>query len=164
MTVDLTPIITPLLSLAGLGVSAFGMYALQRVAAKFNIQISSTQLNNLNASLIKAIAAGGMAAESMAAVKGWDHPDVKNAVVAGALQFLADHADVALKQAGLDPVANASTITAHLQALLPTALPAVAASPVTTNGPPPVPPRPITPLIVEPINVPVPPVPPSITP
>lgn len=160
MTVDLSPVVNAALGLGGLGLSAFGMWALRMVAQRMGVQIDAGQQQALNIALVKAISFGATTAESMAAAKGWTSPDVKSTVAAAALQFLSDHASGALKQAGLDPVADQATIAAHIEALLPTAMMGVVSSPLTTNGPGaaarPIPPPPLAPAPPAPAPVPPP--------
>lgn len=161
MTVDLSPIINAGLGLGGIGVSALGMWALRLVAQRMGVQIDAGQQATLNAALMKAISFGAVAAESVAASKGWTSPDVKSVVASAALQFLSDHAAGALKQAGLDPVADQATIAAHISAMLPTAMMGVVTSPLTTNGPgavvrpvPPAPaPAPLPPHTHDPVGM-----------
>lgn len=154
MTVDLSPIVNAALGLGGIGVSAFGMWALRMVAQRMGVQIDAGQQAVLNGALMKAISFGSMAAEELAATKGWTSPDVKSAVAAAALQFLSDHASGALKQAGLDPVTDQATIAAHINAMLPTGMMPIASSPLTTNGPGAV----VRPIMPAP-PIPVPPAP-----
>lgn len=135
MQIDISPLITDAVELGALAMTVVGTWALQRLAQRLGVQLSAARAQLVDATLTKAIGAGAAAAEQLAAAKGWDHPDVKNATLAGALQFLDDHAAAALKTVGLDPVADKTQIAAHLNALLPAAMAPIAASPATTSGP-----------------------------
>src|SRR6185437_2486004 len=110
-----------------------GTWAVGRLAQRFGVQLTASRAGLVRDLAIKAAEAGAVAAENLAASRGWDHPDVRSAALNGALQFVAAHGDAELKSAGLDPknAIDAARVSAQITALLPAAIAPVAASPAT---------------------------------
>ena len=138
MTVDLSPVLTPLMQLAGLGLMVVGGVVLRRLAAKLGLDANSTIAKQLDDALDKSIAAGAMSASDMIKSRGWDHPEVKNVVVASAARYLAAQWPGLLKKAGIDvnnPAYARERIAALLTRAFPTAMAPIAASPVTPPAP-----------------------------
>jgi hypothetical protein len=135
MQIDLSPLVHDLVDIAGIGALSVASWALQRLGRKFGVELNAAQRQLVVDVLQRAIAVGAAAAEDLVAKKGWDHPEVKSAIVGFAFEYLGDHGDAALKKAKLDPVADRAAIAEQLTALLPTTLAPIAASPATPNGP-----------------------------
>lgn len=147
MTVDLSPIIQAAVGFAALAIGTLGGWALQRIAVKLGIQISAERRQQFDQAIMKSAQAGAVAAEDMARVRGWDHPEVRNEMVAQGLQYLETRFVETLKDSGIDPTnpANAERIRGAIERAMPVAAAPVAASPITTSGP------------VEPATVVIPP-------
>lgn len=133
MTVDLQPLITSLVGLAALAITTIGTLAVKRIADYVGIKISDQKMKLLDSVLSKAVASGAMQANDIIAAKGWDHPEVHNAVIAKAMNYAIEKFPDALTMAGLDPTdpATAGHLESALQRILPTAIAPVAASPAT---------------------------------
>lgn len=139
MTVDLTPLFQGVIAVAASAIGVFGSIALRQVAAKWHIDVTQAQNDNFDDALNKAITAAAMAAQKEIAAKGYDHVDVKNTVLSGALSYVAAKFPDALAGAGLSSnigdARNAAAITAALTRAYPAAMTVVAASPATPPTP-----------------------------
>lgn len=135
MNIDLSPLLGIAEQLAVLVLVALGAQVLRLVARKLGVQLTAAQWQLVDTDLAKCIGVGAAAAEQLAAQKGWDHVEVKHAIVAKALTVLSDHGSQALKAIGLDPIANQAAIETRITALLPSVMAPIAASPITTSGP-----------------------------
>jgi len=139
MNVDLTSVVQAVLGLCAVAITIFGGIALQALAKRFNLQISAGQIAAFDDALAKSLSYGVTAADTQIKAKGWDHPDVKNAVVASALTYAVAKFPAALHDIGLsaniDDPKNAQTITEALRRALPAAMTAAAASPATPPAP-----------------------------
>jgi len=138
MTVDLSPVLSTAIQLGALGLMVVGGWAIQRLAVKLGVDAHAAVANQLDQVVNKAIATGAAAANDTIKAKGWDHPDVKNQVLAVAAVALRSEAPGLLKKAGIDlgdPVTAAARIQTLLNRAFPTAMAPVAASPVTPPTP-----------------------------
>lgn len=137
MTVDLAPLVQVTVSLAALGLSTVGMWALMRLARKLGIQTTQAQQQQVEIAINKAVQAGAVYAESAAEQHGWAHPQVKSMIVGQAINYAVARFPDTLKAAGIDPSdpADAEKLRGAIQRALPAAVTPVAASPATTNGP-----------------------------
>jgi hypothetical protein len=144
MSADLSPIVNTVIGLAATGIGIFGSMALAALAKRCNIQVSAGQTAAFDAALNKAITFGAATLQTEIAAKGWNHPDVQNAVLSQALTTMADRFPDALAGVGLSPdlsdPRNARIISNALTRALPAAFTAAAASPATPS-----PASPITP-------------------
>ena len=135
MSVDLSPVINAALSLAGIGIITIGTWAIHKAAGYLGVQQNNAAIAGLDDALTRAVHDGASVLESDIKTKGWDNPDVRNAIVSVALTYLTSKAVPALKAAGLDPAdpsgATTRYLTDELNRIFPTAIAPVAASPVT---------------------------------
>jgi|ERR1041385_2358644 hypothetical protein len=135
MNVDLTPIIQAVLGLAAIAITTLGTLAVKRLADWLGVQANSAAVTQLDAALTRAVHAGASEAQDLIREKGWDHVDVKNAIVASGARIVIDKFAPALKSVGLDPAdpngATTKYLTEELSRIFPTAIAPVAASPVT---------------------------------
>lgn len=134
-TVDLTPIIQALLSLAALVITILGTMVVNRIATWVGIQSNSAALAQFDAVLTKAVQSAASDADNLIRAKGWDHPDVKSAIVAAGAGIAIAKFTPALISMGLDPSdpngATTQYLKEELSRIFPTAMAPVAASPVT---------------------------------
>lgn len=138
MTVDLSPVVATVVSLCAISLSTFGTWALGRLARKLGVQANSEAVIAFDDALTRSVRAGAAAAQGVIAARGWDHPDVKNAVIAFAAPYAIDKFAPALRAIGLDPTdprATQAYIRSELDRIFPTAMTAVANSPVTPRLP-----------------------------
>ena len=137
---DLSPIEQPIIALAGVVVTAAAGWLAQRVAAYLGIKKNDAAMQSFDAALTRAVQAGASGAQGLIKQKGWDHVDVKNAVIAAAAPIAIARFAPALASIGLDPSdphgATTAYVTAELNRVFPTAMTGVAASPVTPPTPP----------------------------
>lgn len=133
MTIDLSPILTPLIEAAGLVVTVIVGWAVKRLATKLGVEANSAALANVDAAAMKAIAAGVMATQDQIKAKGYDHADVQNAIAASAVTALVSESKQALTDFGIDPSTDAgkASIAALVERTLPDGVAAAAASPTT---------------------------------
>lgn len=139
MTVDLSPMISAALALCALTLTTVGTWAIGRLAAKLGIEANSAAVKGFDDALNKSVQAGAGFAQAEIAAKGYDHPDVKSAIVAFGAQYAVEKFAPALKAVGLDPANPAATsayLTAELNRVFPLAMTPVAASPTTPPAPP----------------------------
>lgn len=137
-------------------VAAIACAVLWRIAALVGVKATSEDQAKLNDEAKVALTQAIVAAGPLIAEKGWDHVDVKNQVVADALNFfLQRNPDRATKIATAAGVANPAApsaakdaaVTQSLMARLPDAASQAAASPAT---PPVDPPKPSPQAIIGP--------------
>lgn len=139
MTVDLSPILSSLVQLGALALMAVGGWAIQRFAAKMKVDTDSALVRKLDDALNKSIAAGATGLNNEIKQKGWDHPDVKNAVIRAGAAYLTNNWPDLLKEVGIPPGGSTSTymkIQSLLDRAFPTAIGPVANSPATPPIPP----------------------------
>ena len=138
MTVDLSPLLSSLVQVGALALMALGGVAIQRLSTKLGLDAHAALTKQLDDALNKSIAAGAMDATSLIKARGWDHPDVKSAVLASAAAYLMAMWPGLLKSAGID-LGNPAYAQAKIAALLTRAFPAamtpIAASPATPPAP-----------------------------
>jgi hypothetical protein len=139
MQVDVSPVVQSVIGLCAVALTVLGGIALQVVAAKWKVQLSASQSAEFDAALSKALTYGATTADAEIRAKGWDHPDVKNAVVATALTYAVAKFPDAIAAVGLSTdltnPTNVATITAALQRALPAAMLTASASPATPPAP-----------------------------
>jgi len=139
MNVDISPVVQSVVGLCAVALTVLGGIALQAFAAKLKVQISASQTSAFDDALSKALTYGATVADAEIKAKGWDHPDVKNAVVATALTYAVSKFPDALAAVGLSTdltnPTNVATITAALQRALPAAMLTASASPATPPAP-----------------------------
>lgn len=134
MTLDLTPILTPLLQLAGIALAAGATWAVGRAASYFHISAQNTAIQAFDDALVRSIHAGAGAAADAIKANGYDHVDVQSQIVAWAAPYAMEKFGPALKNIGLDPNDPAATtryITDELNRVFPAAITLYAASPAT---------------------------------
>jgi hypothetical protein len=139
MTVDISPVIQTLVGLAATALGVIGSAVLYKLNTKFNLQISAQQQQAFDSALHKSLVYGATQATNAIEARGWNHPDVKNEVVATAMQQVVAAFPDALNAVGLstnlnDPK-NHETLTAALERALPSAMTEASASPVTPPAP-----------------------------
>ena len=132
-TVDVSPILQAVVGLAAAALTAFGGVITAKVAQHFNISMNSTAMKAFDDALTRAIQAGAADAQAQIAIKGWDHIDVKNEVLATAASYAINKSVPALKGIGLDPnnPATSTYLRAELGRMFPAAMAQIAASPTT---------------------------------
>lgn len=125
-------------------VSAILCAMLWKLAAKFGVEASAADQAKLTSEATTALTQAAVAAGPLIAEKGWDHVDVHNAVLAGALNFFLqrypDRSTAIAAAAGvaapsLPSAAKNDAVTQTLMARLPDAMTAAAASPATPAAP-----------------------------
>jgi hypothetical protein len=138
MQVDLSPVITPLLSVVGIALATAATWALTKLGQKWGIDKNTAVMANLNTAAMNGISAAVMAAQQQIKAKGWDHPEVQNALVATAASYVADKFPDTLAKAGLDPstTQGQQDIRDLVTRALPAGVAAAAASPTTPPVPP----------------------------
>lgn len=136
-SIDLSPILTPVLQVVGIALAAFAAWALKNLAQKLGIQANSAALANIDAAAAQAIQTGVMASQDVIKAKNWDHVDTQNAIIASAATALVETGSKALSDFGIDPStpAGAAAVTELVTRALPAGVAVAAASPTT----PPVP-------------------------
>lgn len=127
-----TQILTGLAGLIGLGL----LWLIQRAAGLIKQHLTAGQTAALDDAAGKALQFGITQAQGMIKAKGWDHVDVKDAVVATAAQYAASKFPDALKGAGIDTTSVASA-TASLDGILQRKFPEVAAQMAASPATPP---------------------------
>src|SRR5690242_18153057 len=139
MVVDVSPVIQTLVGLTATALGIIGSAVLYKLSQKLHLQISEGQQAAFDAALHKSLDYGATQATNVIAAHGWDHPAVKNEVVAIARQQAVAAFPGAPKEVGLstdlnDPK-NAGTLTAALERALPAAMTEASASPITPPTP-----------------------------
>jgi hypothetical protein len=139
--IDLSTVETELLQ--GLGVVLLALalaankLALSWLNAKLGsarIELSASTKAELEDAAGKALTFGITQADALIRAKGWDHAEVRNAVLATATSYVIGQFPDALARAGIDPsnpVAAAAQLVGILTRKLPEAATTAAASPVT---------------------------------
>lgn len=139
MTIDLSPVVGATLSLCAVALTTFGTWAIARLARKLGIQANNAAVVAFDDALARSVHAGASALQQTIAAKGYDHPETKNAILAFAAPYAIDKFAPALKGIGLDPADPFTTgnyLREELDRIFPTAMTAIAASPVTPPSPP----------------------------
>jgi hypothetical protein len=135
MSVDLSSIEQAVIGLCGVTITVFGSLALRALAAKFHVQLTASQTLMFDDALSKAATYGVVAANDEIKAKGWDHPEVKNAILEKALTYVVAKFPDALAGVGLsnksDDPENIKAITAALERVIPSATLAASESPST---------------------------------
>jgi hypothetical protein len=139
MTVDISPVIQTLVGLTATTLGIIGSAVLYKLNTRLHLQISEQQQQAFDAALHKSLVYGATQATEAIAAHGWDHPQVKDEVVATAMQQVVAAFPEALNAVGLstnlnDPKNN-STLTAAMERALPSAMTEASASPVTPPAP-----------------------------
>lgn len=145
--IDLSTVETELLQglgivLLGIGIAG-GKLALSWLNTKLGaakIQLSASTKAELEDAAGKALTFGITQADALIRAKGWDHVDVRNAVLATATSYAIGQFPDALARAGIDPsnpVAAAAQLAGILTRKLPEAATTAAASPATPPVAPP---------------------------
>lgn len=131
-TIDLTPVLTPLIQIAGIALATLAGWVLTRLAQKFGIQGNTASMQNIDDAAMKSIQAAVMASQQTIALKGWDHVQTQNQLVAIAATYMPKF-KTTLAQAGIDPGTEQGK--ASIRDIITRALPAgvtqAAASPTT---------------------------------
>lgn len=141
MTVDLSPVINAGILAVAAGVSIYAVPLIRQLSRKAGVELSAAQQQLLQSAIDKSIEAAAVGAEGLAAQKGWDHPDVKSEVASRALGYAIGKFPEVLQQCGIGDLSASdgglAALRGAIAARLPAAMTPVAASPVTTSGPPP---------------------------
>ena len=133
MQVDLSPLVEAAVGLAATALTIFGSMALRAAERKWNFQLTEAQTAAWDSALTKAVTYAGTKTEDLIKAKGWDHPDVKNAVLAQAESYLVLRFPQVLAAQGLDYTSPSAkdVIRSALARALPSAFTSLAASPAT---------------------------------
>lgn len=140
MIIDLSDVGTLLLKALGAVLLALLIAAIRLTvnyinlhSAKLGIEISDKTKAALEDVARKSVTAGVVQSEAIIAAKGWSHPDVKNVVVARAVQYAVDQFSDTLARSGVDtsPDKAAEELTPIMQRKLPSVVSEVSASPAT---------------------------------
>lgn len=131
MDIDLTPVLQPLLEIIVAVLGAAISYAALRLAQRLHINVSAERQQLFDQALHKALTYGIGQAHDAIAAKGWDHPEVKNAVLRDALAAVVVKFPDAIRGVGLTPDAASLAVREALERAWPSAAAAAAASPVT---------------------------------
>ncbi len=110
-TVDLSPILNPLIEIAGLVLSGFAMWALQRVATHFGISTKSALFQAVLGATDRGIAYAQNVVEARADTAT---VDVKNAVAAEAANYVTSKMPEALNKLGMTEQHVADLVLARL--------------------------------------------------
>lgn len=131
--IDLSPILTPVLTVVGIALASVATWAIGRLGQKLGIQANGAAMQNLDSAATKAVQAAVMATQDQIRAKSWDHPDVQNALVAYGAQYLVTQFAGTLAQSGIDPSTSAGSaaIANIVTRALPAGVAVAAASPVT---------------------------------
>jgi hypothetical protein len=152
MIVDISPVIQTLVGLAATALGIIGSTVLYQLSQKLHLQISASQQDAFDTALRKSLIYGTTKATAVIAERGWDHPEVKNEVVATAMQQVVAAFPEAVNAVGLstdlnDPK-NTETLTAALERALPGAMTEACASPATPPAPAASIPAPASPAVI----------------
>lgn len=126
-TIDLSPILTPLLQLAGLIFTGLAAWAVNKLATYLHVQSQSALLSTVIGVVDRGIAYGQNVVQ--AKIASGVRVDVKNEVAAQALNYAITKAPDTLKGLGMDSSHVADLILARLPPPAPVAAPASAAAP-----------------------------------
>lgn len=135
--VDLSPILTPLLQVAGIALGMIGAWVLTRLAQKLGVQKNGVAMQNLDDAAMKSIQSAVMATQPVIKQLGWDHPSTQSQMVAMAGNYLAGKFQQTLKQSGIDPATpdGQAKIKDLITRALPVGVAVAAASPTTPDKP-----------------------------
>lgn len=140
MNVDISGIETDVLqALAGV-LLGFGIWLIKVLAAHFSQVISSAQVQAWDDALNKLLALGFSKSNELIKDKGWDHVDVKNAVIGVAASEAASKFPAALKGVGINPTNLTAVAETKIQDALTRAYPNAASSAAYSVVTPPAPP------------------------
>jgi hypothetical protein len=140
VNIDLSSIEADALNLLDALLLAMLSLLAKRAFTKLGLVVTQAQQDNLDDIAHKAVTFGISTATADIKAKGWDHIDVKNAVVAAAGQYAVAQFPDALKQAGVD-ISNPGLAAGKLAdgimtRVFPAAASQAAHSPVTPPMPP----------------------------
>jgi hypothetical protein len=150
MSFDLTSVETQLLQALGVILLAIAIAAGRVILKKLNIQLTDAQKAELEDVAAKSVTAGIVKSQDLIREKGWDHADVKNVVVAHAIDYAIQKFPDAMARSGIDadkPVQSAEKLADLMERKFPEAATAAAASPVTPLDPASTPPVPVVPVV-----------------
>jgi hypothetical protein len=135
--VDFSPVLNAVIGLSASALLAGGGLALTRVFTWLGYKADDQRRTLAEGLFQKMIAAGASATEAEIKAKGWDHPDVKNSIIAMGLEYGIKEFQPGLKLAGLDPSdpATPAFIRSSLDRIFATAVAPIVASPVTPPAP-----------------------------
>ena len=109
--IDLSPILTPLVQLAGLALAGFASWALSQVAAHYKISTQSALFQNVLGAVDRGIAYG----QTVVAAKASNVTiNTSNAVAAEAANYVISKMPDALAKLGMTPAHVADLVTARL--------------------------------------------------
>jgi hypothetical protein len=139
-------ILTDLIEVAGLVIlsvgGAFAAIIAAKLRQKYGIEVSAAQQAQIEDVAKKAVTWGITESTRAIAQKGWDHPEVHNAIVQQAADYAIAKFPDAMANAGLDistPAARSATAAnlanGIMQRVLPDAMSTAAASPATPPAP-----------------------------
>jgi hypothetical protein len=144
MQVDLSPIIQPLIYLAGGVLFILAGAILVRLQKWAGVKLTAEQTAQFDDALNKSITFGATKAIGEIKAHGWDSPMVKDQVLATAAQNVVEKFPGALKAVGLTPTlnepGNAQNIADALERAFPAAMKQAAESPATPPATAPNPP------------------------
>ena len=141
-SINLAPIITPLLELAATVVFAIGGWGITRLTTWLGLKNTDQINKNLESALQKAVTYGLQQTQTRIRAEGWDSLNVKNQALQSALPYMTERFQDTLRLAGVntsDPDATKAAVLGALDRIFPAAAAAAAASPAT---PPETAPRP----------------------
>jgi hypothetical protein len=145
MNIDLTAIEAQMLQALAIILLGIGLALARLIAKLLNLQFTAEQSGQLEDVAGKSLAFGIVQAKDMIAAKGWDHADVKNAVVATAAQYAIAQFPKVLAKSGFDLSAPDLTEERLANTILtrkfPDAMTAAAPSPATPPAPMPANPK-----------------------
>jgi len=137
--IDVTSIEQTLVGLAATAISVMGGIALAALQKRFSILNNTATTEAFDGALQKSLTMAATQVNGLIAEKGYDHVDVKSAVLEAGLDVIVQKFPDALAQMGLSGDDARPTIAAALQRALPQVMAAYAASPATppaTTSPP----------------------------
>jgi hypothetical protein len=126
-TIDLSPVLTPLLQLAGLVLTGVASWALGRVAQHFRVATQSALFQNVLGAVDRGIAFGQQTVQADITAHG--QVAVSNAVQAQAVQYVVDKLPGTLKALDITPAHVADLVLAKLPPPDPVPAPPPAAVP-----------------------------------
>jgi hypothetical protein len=139
MSFDLTGVETELLQALGVVLLALMIAAGRLILKRLNIQLTAAQKAEMEDVAEKSITAGIAKSQDVIKAKGWDHAEVKSAVVGDAITYAINKFPDAMKRAGINtktPVQAAEQLADVMERKFPEVATAAAASPVTPPAPP----------------------------
>jgi hypothetical protein len=132
---DLSPIISALLQLAATAILGAGSYAIPRIVRWLGLKESAQARAALDSALHKAVTYGLQQSQTLIKEKGWDHPEVRDAALAEAANYMTNRFADTLKAVGTD-VAKPEAVDA-VRGALERAFPGAAADAADSPATPP---------------------------